>query len=68
MAALLHPEVDDSSFLDEGGNHKFKSMIGCANWLIDIIYSVNSFSRHSMAQRHGYLNGIMKVVGYLKNH
>ena len=49
MAESLHPEVDDSPFLDEGGHHKFRSMIGSANWLItlgrfDIAYSVNSFS------------------------
>ena len=66
MAESLHPEVDDSPFLDEGGHHKFRSMIGCANWLItlgrfDIAYSVNSFSRHSMAPRQGHLNGIMRV-------
>ena len=73
MAESLHPEVDDSPFLDEGGHHKFRSMIGCANWLItlgrfDIAYSVNSFSRHSMAPRQGHLNGIIRVFGYLKKH
>ena len=73
MAESLHPEVDDSPFLDEGGHHKFRSMIGCANWLItlgrfDIAYSVNSFSRHSMAPRQGHLSGIMRVFGYLKKH
>ena len=62
-----------SLFLDEGGHHKFRSMIGCANWLItlgrfDIAYSVNSFSRHSMAPRQGHLNGIIRVFGYLKKH
>ena len=71
MAESLHPEVDDSPFLDAGGHHKFRSMIGCANWLItlgrfDIAYSVNSFSRHSMAPRQGHLSGIMRVFWIFK--
>ena len=56
MLEHLHPEIDDSPYLDEGDHHRFRSMIGCANWLItlgrfDIAYATNSLSRHTMAPR-----------------
>ena len=46
-------------------------MIGCANWLItlgrfDIVYAVNSLSRHNMAPRQGHLKAVMRIFGYLK--
>ena len=71
MAEHLHPEIDDSPFLDEDDHHKFRSMIGCANWLItlgrfDIAYAVNSLSRHCMAPRQGHLKAVIRIFGYLK--
>ena len=71
MAENLHPEIDDSPFLDATGHHRFRSMIGCANWLItlgrfDIAYAVNSLSRHNMAPRQGHLKAVMRIFGYLK--
>ena len=57
--------------LDATDHSKFRSLIGCANWLVtlgrfDIAYSVNAYSRFSMQPRQGHLNGIIRVFGYLK--
>ena len=66
-----HPELDDSPMLNSLDHSKFRSLIGCANWLVtlgrfDIAYAVNAFSRFSMAPRQGHLTGIIRVFGYLK--
>ena len=71
MAEAAHPELDDSPLLDATDHSKFRSLIGCANWLVtlgrfDIAYSVNAYSRFSMQPRQGHLNGIIRVFGYLK--
>ena len=59
-----HPELHDSPMLNALDHSKFRSLIGCANWLVtlgrfDIAYSVNAFSRFSMAPRQGHLDGII---------
>ena len=66
-----HPELDDGPMLNALDHSKFRSLIGCANWLVtigrfDIAHSVNAFSRFSMALRQGHLDGIMRVFGYLR--
>ena len=71
MAESHHPELDDSPLLNEADHTKFRSLIGCANWLItlgrfDIAYAVNAFSRFSQAPRQGHLDGMKQVFGYLK--
>ena len=54
MAEVSHPEIDDSPLLNELDRLKFRSLIGCANWLVtlrrfDIAYFVNAYRRFSMA-------------------
>jgi len=71
MAEGAHPELDDSPMLDTEAHSKFRSLIGCANWLVtlgrfDIAYSVNAYSRFSQAPRQGHLDGMIRVFGYLK--
>ena len=73
MTGGSHPELDDSPMLNALEHSKFRSLIGCANWLVtlgrfDIAYSVNAFSRFSMAPRQGHLTGIIRVFGYLKKY
>ena len=46
---LYHQEVDDSPFLSTEDHSKYRSLVGCANWLVtlgrfDIAYSVNALS------------------------
>ena len=71
MSDLYHPEVDDSPLLTPEEHSKFRSLVGCANWLVtlgrfDIAYAVNTLSRFSMAPRQGHLQAMMRVFGYLK--
>ena len=71
MAEALHPELDDSPLLDASGHTKFRSLVGCANWLttlgrFDIAYAVNSLSRFSQAPSQGHLEAMKRVFGYLK--
>ncbi len=71
MSDLYHPETDDSPLLNKEDHSKFRSLIGCANWLItlgrfDINYAVNTLSRFSMAPRQGHLEAMIRVFGYLK--
>ena len=71
MAVDYHPELDESPPLGEVDHAKFRSLVGCANWLVtlgrfDIAYAVNAYSRHTMAPRQGHYNGIKRVFGYLK--
>ena len=54
MAEASHPELDDSPLLNKRDHSKYRSLIGCANWLVtlgqfDIAYAVNAYSRFSMA-------------------
>ena len=71
MAEAYHPKLDDSPLLNSQEHSKFRSLIGCANWLVtlgrfDIAYAVNTLSRHSMAPREGHLRAMMSVFGHLK--
>ena len=71
MAEGSHSELDDSPLLNAIDHSKFRSLVGCANWLVtlgrfDIAYAVNSYSRFSMAPRQGHLDGMIRVFGYLK--
>ena len=71
MAESLHPELDDSPLLNTEDHSKFRSLVGCANWLVtlgrfDIAYAANAFSRFSQAPRQGHLDGMKRVFGYLK--
>ena len=71
MSEAAHPELDDSPMLDPLNHSKFRSLIGCTNWLVtlgcfDIAYAVNDYSRFSMAPRQGHLKGMIRVFGYLK--
>ena len=70
MSESLHPELDDTPFLGEIKHSQYRSLVGCANWLVtlgrfDIAYATNSFSRFSMQPREGHMKGIIRVFGYL---
>ena len=73
MSEALHPEIDDTPFLDPIKHSQYRSLVGCANWLVtlgrfDIAYATNTFSRFGMQPREGHLKGIIRVFGYLKKN
>ena len=53
MSEALHPEIDDTPFLDPVKHSQYRSLVGCANQLVtlgrcDIAYATNKFSRFGM--------------------
>jgi hypothetical protein len=69
----LHPELDDSDFLDEEGIRKYQMLIGMAQWAcvigrLDIGFAVASLSRFSAAPRQGHLALSYYLFGYLKKN
>ena len=71
MSETLHPEIDDSPILNPTRHSQFRSLVGCANWLVtlgrfDVAYAVNTFSRFSMQPREGHFKGMIRLFGYLK--
>ena len=69
----MHPELDESDFLDENEHTHYQKIIGICHWLavagrIDICYAVSSLSRFSAAHRKGHLKLAQQVLGYLKKH
>ena len=73
MSEALHPEIDNSELLCPIRHSQYRSLVGCANWLIilgrfDIAYATNTFSRFSNAPRIGHLKGMVRLFGYLKKY
>ena len=71
MSDLYHSEIDDSLLLTAEEHSKFRSLVGCATWLVtlgrfDIAYALNYLSRFSMAPRQGHLQAMICLFGYLK--
>ena len=64
------PELDDSDLLDMDGIKKYQSLIGSAQWAVqlgrlDITTAIMSLSSYRAAPREGHLNRIKRVIGYL---
>ena len=69
----LHPELDSSPLLNPADHSRYRTLIGCANWIVtlgrfDIAYATNLFSRFSQSPREGHLDGLREVFGYLKSY
>jgi hypothetical protein len=65
-----HPELDISELLDLTGIKQFQSLIGSAQWAIqlgrlDITTAVMSLSSFHAAPRKGHLEYAQRVIGYL---
>ena len=50
MSKTLHPEIDDFPIPNPTRHSQFRSLVGCANWLVtlgrfDVAYTINTFSR-----------------------
>ena len=67
-----HPEIDTSPFLDLDDLKKYQSMIGAAQWVIqlgrfDIAVHVMTLSSFRVQPRQGHLDRIKRIYGYLSN-
>ena len=68
-----HPELDNSTLLDEEGKTKFQSIMGICQWIsiarrLDICFAVSSLSRFASKPREGHLTRASKILGYLKKY
>ena len=71
MAEDFHPEIDDSPLCSSDDAAKFRSIIGCANWLItlgrfDISYATMSLGCFNMAPRENHLKAAKRILSYIK--
>jgi hypothetical protein len=71
MSEAYHPEMDDSPLLNPEWKSKYRTLTGCANWVVilgrfDIAYSLMALSRFNMQPREGHLKAMTRLFGYLK--
>ncbi len=65
-----HPEIDDSTFLEEEGIQQYQSLIGQLQWAIslgrfDIAVAIMTMSAFRSAPRKGHLDRVKRICGYL---
>ena len=68
-----HPELDDSSLLEEPDIKIYQSLIGSLQWAItlgrfDISVSVMVMSRFRIAPRIGHMERLKRIFGYLRKY
>jgi hypothetical protein len=66
-----HPELDLSPELDQDGIRLYQSLIGALQWAVtlgrfDILDAATSISSFRAAPRHGHLEQLQRMYGYLK--
>ena len=65
-----HPELDTSELLDSEGITIYQSLIGALQWAVsigrfDIHTAVMTMSGFRVAPRHGHLERVKRIYGYL---
>ena len=65
-----HPEIDDSTFLEEKGIQQYQSLIGQLQWAIslgkfDISVAIMTMLPFRSAPREGHPNGVKRICCYL---
>ena len=65
-----HPEVDESSLLDDEGTRTYLSMVGQLQWLVslgrfDIFSAVVTMSRFRLMPREGHVERLKRMFGYV---
>jgi hypothetical protein len=68
-----HPELDDTPLLDPKATQQFQTLMGVANWLIqigriDIMNAITQLSKYQVLPRQGHLDRAKRIFGYLKGH
>jgi hypothetical protein len=73
MPEKSQPELEESSELDDEGQSKYQSLIGCLQWVVtlgrfDIAVAVMTMSRFRVAPRQGHLDLLGHIFGYLRKY
>jgi hypothetical protein len=71
MSEGYYPEIDVSPLCTEDDSAKYRSIIGCCNWInisgrFDKAYATPAMSRFSMIPRQGDLKAVKRILSYLK--
>ena len=66
-----HPKLDDSPLCGPSDTSKFQSLIGACQWMIslcrfDIAHAIMSLSHFCHCPRHGHVDHLKRVCGYVK--
>jgi hypothetical protein len=66
-----HPELDDTTILNNDGHKKYQMLIGMLNWIVtigrlDVCHATSSLARFTACPRMGHLVRAKQVFGYLK--
>jgi hypothetical protein len=69
----IHPELDDSPFLDDDDTQLYQSYVGVLRWAvelgrIDIAHSAGVMARFSAAPRQGHMYYVLRILAYCKKH
>ena len=70
MAEDYHPELDESTILDEEQGSRYRSIIGSLMWAVtlgrfDIQYATVTLARYANAPREGHMQAARRILGYL---
>jgi hypothetical protein len=73
LPAGIHPELDDSPFLDDDDTQLYQSYVGVLRWAvelgrIDIAHSAGVMARFSAAPRQGHMYYVLRILAYCKKH
>jgi hypothetical protein len=71
MTSGDHPELGDTTILNNDGHKKYKMLIGMLNWIVtigrlDVCHAASSLARFTASPRQGHLQQAKQVFGYLK--
>ena len=69
----IHPEVDDTPFLDDNDTQLYQSYVGVLRWAvelgrIDITHAAGVMARFSAAPRQGHMYCVLRILAYCKKH
>ena len=73
LLAEVHPEMDESSLLNDQGTKLYQMLIAMAQWActighLYISFAILSLSQFSTAPQEGHLQLAIYMFGYLKKH
>ena len=66
-----HPELDDTQLLDPKVTQQFQTLLGIANWLIqietiNIMKAITKLSKYQVIPRKGHHDRAKRILGYHK--
>ncbi len=72
MSEDYYPELDETDLCSPLEASKYRSLIGCANWIValgcfDIAYTTSTLARYSTVPRQGHYKAVQRIFSYLRH-